>query len=168
MVGYIRTQLKRVIPSCKVCYKPFLLQYTGLTFRTRYTMPELEKTQGHIVFVTSLLAQLRIPTGSSYSISKHSLNRLAEFVHIGMPGFRFSYCWTKWRLTLTFLDHGDKGVKAYSIHPGGILTDLGESFLDENPGLRSYFIDTPELSAWTEGRTTRTTFRAHSKDLPSS
>jgi hypothetical protein len=49
------------------------------------------------------------------------------------------------------LDHGEKGVKAYAIHPGAVLTDLSSRYLEINPHFKSLFIETPELSAWTEG-----------------
>lgn len=47
------------------------------------TIPELVKTKGYIVFLSSALAQARLPGNSAYNIAKHSLNRLAEWVDIG-------------------------------------------------------------------------------------
>lgn len=93
-----------------------------------YTLPELRKTGGHIVYLSSSLAQFRFPGGSSYNISKHALNRLAEFVALE-----------------------NEGVHAYSLHPGAIPTDLGNDFAAKNPDFADIFIDSPELSAWTEG-----------------
>jgi hypothetical protein len=43
----------------------------------------LEKTQGYIVAITSLGAQLRIPGGSDGCITKHAVNRLVEFIALG-------------------------------------------------------------------------------------
>jgi hypothetical protein len=49
----------------------------------RYGIPELVKTKGYLVFLSSEVAQLRVPTGSAGSIAKHATNRLAEFVVSG-------------------------------------------------------------------------------------
>ncbi|KAI0256421.1 hypothetical protein BJV78DRAFT_1172120 [Lactifluus subvellereus] len=48
-----------------------------------FAVPELVKTSGQIVVVSSGAAQIRIPFCSEYCISKHTLHRLAEFVVIG-------------------------------------------------------------------------------------
>ena len=47
-------------------------------------IPSLEKTQGIIVAITSLGAQLRVPGGSDGCIAKHAVNRLVEFIALGM------------------------------------------------------------------------------------
>lgn len=46
-------------------------------------LPHLTASKGYIILLSSSLAQLRIPGGSSYNVSKHSLNRLAEWIDIG-------------------------------------------------------------------------------------
>ena len=46
-------------------------------------IPALEKTQGYIVAITSLGAQLRVPGGSDGCITKHAVNRLVEFIALG-------------------------------------------------------------------------------------
>jgi NAD(P)-dependent dehydrogenase (short-subunit alcohol dehydrogenase family) len=48
-----------------------------------YTVPHLVLTKGHIIFVSSYAAQLRLPKGSSDGTSKHAMNRFAEFVDTG-------------------------------------------------------------------------------------
>jgi NAD(P)-dependent dehydrogenase (short-subunit alcohol dehydrogenase family) len=48
-----------------------------------FAIPELLKTKGRIVAVSSTAAQLRIPFSSDYCTSKHALIRFAEFIPIG-------------------------------------------------------------------------------------
>jgi NAD(P)-dependent dehydrogenase (short-subunit alcohol dehydrogenase family) len=50
---------------------------------TSFSVPELLKTKGQVIIVTSGAAQVRIPAASEYCISKFAINRLAEFVTIG-------------------------------------------------------------------------------------
>ena len=55
----------------------------GSYLTARATVPELVKTKGYIIFLSSALAQYRAPGGSAYNIAKHSLNRLAEYIDLG-------------------------------------------------------------------------------------
>ena len=48
-----------------------------------FSVPELMKTKGQIVMLTSAAAQLRVPNVSDYCLSKHAINRFAEFITIG-------------------------------------------------------------------------------------
>jgi NAD(P)-dependent dehydrogenase (short-subunit alcohol dehydrogenase family) len=48
-----------------------------------FAVPQLQKTKGRIVIVSSQAAQLRIPFSSEYCTSKHALVRFAEFITIG-------------------------------------------------------------------------------------
>jgi NAD(P)-dependent dehydrogenase (short-subunit alcohol dehydrogenase family) len=48
-----------------------------------FAVPELLKANGQIVFLSSCMAQLRMPFFSDYCLSKHALNRLVEFVAVG-------------------------------------------------------------------------------------
>jgi len=66
-----------------------------------FAIPELQKTKGRIVVMSSNAAQLRIPFNSEYSTSKHALNRFVEFVSIEYPE-----------------------IKIFSVHPGIVATDL--------------------------------------------
>jgi short-subunit dehydrogenase len=47
------------------------------------SIPELQKTKGHVVIISSGAAQVRIPNMSEYCISKHAINRFVEFIAIG-------------------------------------------------------------------------------------
>ena len=51
------------------------------------SIPELLKTKGQVVVTTSAAAQVRAPNASEYCISKHAINRFAEFITIGNPDF---------------------------------------------------------------------------------
>jgi NAD(P)-dependent dehydrogenase (short-subunit alcohol dehydrogenase family) len=48
-----------------------------------FSVPELLKTKGQIVILTSTAAQLRAPNSSEYCLSKHVINRFAELITIG-------------------------------------------------------------------------------------
>ena len=57
-----------------------------LTFLSHsFSVPELLKTKGQIVVLTSPAAQTRAPNASEYCLSKHAINRFAEFITIGEP-----------------------------------------------------------------------------------
>ncbi|KZS96619.1 NAD-P-binding protein, partial [Sistotremastrum niveocremeum HHB9708] len=67
------------------------------------TLPHLVKSKGHIVVITSVGAQMRIPGGSAYMNGKHALNRFAEFINA---------------------EYGEQGVKSFALHPGCMMTEL--------------------------------------------
>ena len=50
-----------------------------------FSVPELLKTKGQVVILTSKAAQFRTPNGSEYCLSKHAIDRFAEFITIGKP-----------------------------------------------------------------------------------
>ena len=78
---------------------------------------------GHLILLSSIGAQLVMPTASDYQTSKHAINRLCEFVEV---------------------DHGEDGIKCFAIHPGGVSTELGRNM---PKGMHAYLIDEPELAA---------------------
>ena len=92
-----------------------------------YALPELSKTRGYLIIVSSVAAQLRFPNSSDYGLSKHALNRLGEFV---------------------FAEHPE--VKTITVHPGCIMTEMVEDI----PQLHQYAIDTTRLPACTMLRLT--------------
>ncbi|KAI1386833.1 NAD(P)-binding protein [Hypoxylon trugodes] len=80
-----------------------------------------------IVTVSSVGAHLKIPGLNAYQISKMAVLRLSEFI---------------------VEEYGDKGVLAYCIHPGNIVTELLAGGLDSlDPIYRPVFTETAELSA---------------------
>ncbi|KAJ3885240.1 NAD-P-binding protein [Lentinula edodes] len=64
-----------------------------------YALPQLEKTRGSFVAVSSLACQASLPFASAYSVSKSALNRLVEYTAMEYPS-----------------------VRSFTIHPGRILT----------------------------------------------
>ncbi|KAI0263482.1 NAD-P-binding protein [Gloeopeniophorella convolvens] len=66
-----------------------------------FAVPELVKTKGRIVIVTSAAAQYRVPLASAYCTSKHAVDRFAEFVAIEYPE-----------------------IKSFCMHPGVVDTEL--------------------------------------------
>ncbi|NMC20435.1 MAG: SDR family oxidoreductase [Thermogutta sp.] len=78
---------------------------------------------GHLILVSSVGAQLLMPTASDYQTSKHAINRLCEFVQV---------------------DHGQDGIKCFSVGPGGVATDLARNMPED---YYHYLTDTPELPA---------------------
>ncbi|KAI0266641.1 NAD-P-binding protein [Russula aff. rugulosa BPL654] len=51
-------------------------------------IPALEKTQGYIIAMSSIGAQLRFPGASDGCITKHVVNRLVEFIVLEHPSIR--------------------------------------------------------------------------------
>lgn len=99
----------------------------------RFTLPYLIESAkrraaegssgGHLILLSSIGAQLLMPTASDYQTSKHAINRLCEFVQV---------------------DHDEDGIKCFAIHPGGVSTELGRNMPKE---LHSHLVDAPELAA---------------------
>jgi len=89
-----------------------------------YTLPELAKTKGYFIFVSSMGAQGRRPGASAYQTGKHAINRIAEFAA---------------------LETADDGVKVFSIHPGGVMTELSKAAAKE---LAQVLIDDVQVPAW--------------------
>ncbi|CCM01537.1 uncharacterized protein FIBRA_03593 [Fibroporia radiculosa] len=95
---------------------------------TRASLPLLAATEGHksIILVTSLAAHGVMKThASAYTMSKLSLLRFAE---------------------LLVNEYGDKGISAYALHPGTILTDMTADVPDQ---FKKYLVDKPEVAAHT-------------------
>ncbi|KAI2602393.1 NAD(P)-binding protein [Hypoxylon sp. NC1633] len=89
----------------------------------------LEGGDKTIINVASVGAHLVTPAISAYQTSKLAVLRLAEFI---------------------VAEYGDKGVLAYSIHPGNILTDMANEIggpESMSPELLAVFTETAELSA---------------------
>jgi len=90
-----------------------------------YALPELAKTKGYFMFITSTGAQLRFPGRSSYMSGKHAINRIAEFAA---------------------LETADSGVSVFALHPGRIKTELSKTI---GPIAEPYLTDDVQLPAWT-------------------
>ncbi|KAH8681948.1 hypothetical protein BX600DRAFT_447536 [Xylariales sp. PMI_506] len=108
--------------------KIFQINLTGPYLLSRAFIPLMLEAGGlkTIVTVSSVGAHLSVPSLSAYQISKLAVLRLAEFISS---------------------EYGDKGILAYSIHPGNIPTDIVGGLEGLAPELRPVFTETPELSA---------------------
>jgi NAD(P)-dependent dehydrogenase (short-subunit alcohol dehydrogenase family) len=116
-----------------IWWKNWQINLQGAYHVARFTLPHLIRSAqqraaegrsgGHLILISSVGAQLLMEGASDYQTSKHALNRLCEFVQV---------------------DHGADGIKCFSLHPGGVATELGLSMPAE---LHAYLTDTPELAA---------------------
>ncbi|KAI1467545.1 NAD(P)-binding protein [Daldinia caldariorum] len=92
---------------------------------TRSFLPLLSQSSIRtIVTFSSVGAHLVGPGLSAYQSSKLAVLRLSEFISA---------------------EYGDRGIVAYAIHPGNILTDMVAGVM--TPELKKVFTETPELSA---------------------
>ncbi|KDQ53607.1 hypothetical protein JAAARDRAFT_39294 [Jaapia argillacea MUCL 33604] len=89
-----------------------------------HAVVSLVKSKGHIILLSSVGAQNRRPGASAYQSSKHALNRFAEFID---------------------LEYGGQGVKVFSVHPGGIVTQLSSV----EPKILPFLNDKVELASHT-------------------
>ncbi|KDQ53604.1 hypothetical protein JAAARDRAFT_39292 [Jaapia argillacea MUCL 33604] len=96
----------------------------GVFNLVHHAVPSLLKTQGHIILLSSVGAQKIGPGASAYGCSKHALNRFAEYIHC---------------------EYNAQGIKVFSIHPGGVVTELSSVA----PHLLPYLVDTAELPGYT-------------------
>ncbi|KZV69178.1 NAD-P-binding protein [Peniophora sp. CONT] len=105
-------------------WNTFEVNILGVYNTIRPAAKYLRKVNGCFVATSSLAAQLRWPGGSDYETSKHTVNRLIEFV-----------------------DQESPSVTAFALHPGSVATDIAhESGLVEQ-GVE--MPDAAELPAYT-------------------
>ncbi|KZV64502.1 NAD-P-binding protein [Peniophora sp. CONT] len=104
-------------------WEVFTVNVKGVYNFIRAGSPHLEKTGGYLVVMSSIGAQLRTPLGSEYNISKHTLNRLVEYVVQESPQIRGSF----------------------ALHPGSVRTELLKTSKLEELGAPAD--DPPELAA---------------------
>ncbi|KAI1739612.1 NAD(P)-binding protein [Xylaria scruposa] len=91
----------------------------------RALVPLMLETDGLKTFVTvsSVGAHCRSPGLSAYQTSKLAVLRLTEFLDA---------------------DYSGKGIIAFSIHPGNVMTDMADGISED---LAHIFVETPELAA---------------------
>ncbi|KAA1468383.1 NAD-P-binding protein [Dentipellis sp. KUC8613] len=94
----------------------------GVLNVAHFAVPHLSKTKGYLIVISSEGAQLRLPMGSSYTVAKHAVGRLVEYIVLENPD-----------------------VKAFALHPGSIKTESATA----NPSFIPYLIDTLQLPAAT-------------------
>lgn len=131
--GYLGKWVKIGESDPESWWQSFDVNVRGAYHISRFTLPHLIESAkkraaegsngGHLILMSSIGAQLLMPTASDYQTSKHAINRLCEFVNV---------------------DHGEDGIKCFAIHPGGVATDLG---LHMPEAMHEYLTDAPELAA---------------------
>ena len=80
------------------------------------------KRGGTIILITSGGSLRARPGASAYQSTKLAINRLAQFIEA---------------------DHGQQGIRAFAIHPGGVPTKLA---LGMPKDMYKVLVDTPQLS----------------------
>ena len=127
--GYLGPWVKIAETDPAAWWKNWEVNVQGTYHVIRYTLPRLiesanqHESGGHLILMSSIGAQLLMPGASDYQTSKHAINRLCEFVQS---------------------DHGEDGIKCFSVHPGGVATEIGLSMPE---AMHEYLVDTPDLAA---------------------
>ncbi|KAF2686125.1 NAD(P)-binding protein [Lentithecium fluviatile CBS 122367] len=104
--------------------KTWEINYNGLYLCTRYFLPlVLESTLKVVVNLSSVGGVVVMPGASSYQTSKFAVCRFTEFLDA---------------------EYAEKGLVAFSIHPGGVKTELA---LNMPEFMHAILNDTPELAA---------------------
>ncbi|KAI9682108.1 MAG: hypothetical protein M1817_000162 [Caeruleum heppii] len=100
------------------------LNMRGPYLVTKAVLPMLLKAKagGQVVNLTSVGAHFTLPGGSAYQTSKFAVIRFSEFLQA---------------------EYGEKGLLAYSVHPGGVPTEMGRRMPEY---MHHVLTDTPELA----------------------
>jgi NAD(P)-dependent dehydrogenase (short-subunit alcohol dehydrogenase family) len=92
-------------------WRNYEINLRGVYWMTKAFLPLLLKSnEKTIVNLSSIGANGLRPGASGYQVTKFALLRFTEF---------------------TMADHGDQGILAYCVHPGGVLTDMGQKMPKE-------------------------------------
>jgi NAD(P)-dependent dehydrogenase (short-subunit alcohol dehydrogenase family) len=116
--GYLE-KFARLLDSDEDEYwKTWEINYRGVYWVTKSFLPLLIKTSDGlqtIVNVSSIGAHGLRPGGSGYQTSKNAILGLTEF---------------------TCAEYAEKGIVAFAVHPGGVMTDLASNMPKETYGSR--------------------------------
>jgi NAD(P)-dependent dehydrogenase (short-subunit alcohol dehydrogenase family) len=122
--GYLETWAPIAESDPEEWWKSWEINVKGVYLVTRAFLPLLLKGEMKtIVNLSSVGAHRDRPGASGYQTSKFAVLRFTEFI---------------------VSDYRDKGVVAFSVHPGGILTELGSNMPSQ---LHAMLQDTVELAA---------------------
>ena len=92
----------------------------GAYLMTRSFIPLLLASSGKTILnITSGGAFVTSPGASAYQSTKFALLRISEFTNV---------------------DHGKQGILAYSLHPGGVNTELGRNMPQEMQDRSKFFL----------------------------
>ncbi|KIW03143.1 uncharacterized protein PV09_05785 [Verruconis gallopava] len=122
--GFLEAPLALADADPDAWWQSYEVNVKGTFLVCRAFIPKLlEKTDGlkSLAIVTSIGALMVLPGMSAYNNAKLATLRLAEYIQ---------------------LEYGAKGIIAFSIHPGGVDTDLARN-LDES--MHASLTETPEL-----------------------
>jgi NAD(P)-dependent dehydrogenase (short-subunit alcohol dehydrogenase family) len=112
----------------------------------------LEKTQGYIVAITSLGAQLRVPGGSDGCITKHAVNRLVEFIALGKNPYLDSEKTDDNVKPFKITDVEHPSIRVFALAPGYLPTRIAYetgTINDKGEGGAGFILDTLALPAST-------------------
>jgi NAD(P)-dependent dehydrogenase (short-subunit alcohol dehydrogenase family) len=114
----------------------------------------LEKTQGYIVAITSLGAQLRVPGGSDGCITKHAVNRLVEFIALGENPYLPSLSFFNSEKPMIMLkpDAEHPSIRVFALAPGYLPTRIAYetgTINESGEGGAGFTLDTLALPAST-------------------
>ncbi|KAI1613736.1 short chain dehydrogenase reductase [Exophiala viscosa] len=126
--GYLEKRAKIADSDPSEWWKTWSVNVLGPYLVTRASLPLMLGTEDSskiIVNLCSLGAHLLAPGASAYQPSKLAVLRWTEFLDV---------------------DHRSDGVLTFALHPGGVLTDMGQRLPIER---QSALTETPELAAHT-------------------
>lgn len=123
--GYLENRLKIAESDPEDWWKVFTVNVRGPYLVSRAFLPQILQKGGDkiIVNLTSIGAHLFHPAGSAYMVSKIALQRFTEFLDV---------------------DHGPDGVLTLSVHPGGVMTEMGKRLPE---AIHATLTETPKLGA---------------------
>lgn len=124
--GYLTSFRKVGDSDPEEWWKEWEVNLKGLYYVTRSFLPQVLSSKSKtIINISSIGATFTSSGASGYQTSKLAVLRFTEFL---------------------MSDHGDQGLLAYSIHPGGVKTELAHNLPKE---LLETLQDEPELAAHT-------------------
>ncbi|KAF5372559.1 hypothetical protein D9758_005180 [Tetrapyrgos nigripes] len=103
-------------------WKTVEVNIRGVYNTAHFALPHLSITSGYFVVLGSTGAQVRLPFASAYPLSKLAVHRFVEYIKAEQPN-----------------------VKAFAMHPGGILTEMTKDY----ELIQRFLVDSPQLPAAT-------------------
>ncbi|MCJ1394378.1 hypothetical protein MMC18_007256 [Xylographa bjoerkii] len=122
--GYLEVGLPIVDSDPDEWWKTWTVNMRGPYLVTRAFLPLMLKGGDKtIVNLSSLGAHSKRPGGSGYQMTKMAICRFTEFI---------------------VAEHGEQGVLAFAVHPGGVMTELAANMPKHMHGI---LVDTAEMGA---------------------
>ncbi|KPM45831.1 hypothetical protein AK830_g687 [Neonectria ditissima] len=123
--GYLEKRAKIAESDPEEWWKTWTVNVKGPYLVTRAFLPQILEKGGDKIIVNlgSIAAHLQAPGGSAYQTSKLAVQRFTEFLDA---------------------DHGPDGVLTFTVHPGGVPTQMGLRLPKERHGALT---ETPKLPA---------------------